>query len=73
MPVYPTNPNKPLSEMNTKFRYHLQLIIGDKLEQRTIIATSHYGNNLHYNFYEDAEIIAAYPINYTIIYSIEPI
>lgn len=68
MPVYATNPNKANPPMKI---YYLELIIGDKISKREIHATSLNTGNLNYSFYENNTLVALYPINNTVIYSIE--
>jgi hypothetical protein len=52
--------------------YYLEVIIGDKISKREIYATSLITGNSNYSFYENKTLVALYPINFTIISSIEP-
>jgi len=52
--------------------YYLEVIIGDKISKREIHATSLITGNSNYSFYENKTLVALYPINNTIISSIEP-
>lgn len=45
-------------------------IIGNEITDITIIADTFYTNDKHYAFYRNLELIACFPIDRTVIYSI---
>jgi len=55
-------------------KYEISVIVGDKLQNYSVIAEYLEPENGYYCFwYNDDEIIACYPINFTIIKSVEKI